>query len=269
MTVTVESLDASTSDVLFASIEAMLAQYGLEDLTSWATGLLADGASADRIELELAEQPAFKERFPVIEQRQSAGLPPVSVAEVLAYERQVAELISFYGFPPGTLNAQEAMANDKSYNELQSAVALEVSFRQSDPDTQAFAEQFYGLGATQGEVIGALINEEVGLPVLQQQIQAASVAGEASAQGFGQLTAEEAEDLVSRGVDEAAAAEAFGLLSRSTQLTSSFSRSQLLSLAAGEAPAIEALEEARDSALAVFNEGGQFTGGTAGIGVAR
>ena len=154
--------------------------------------------------------------------------------------------------PEGTIDAQGALGNDRSYNELQSALALEVAFRQSDPDTQAFAAQFYGMGATQGEVLGALLNEEVGLPVLQQRIQSAQVAGEASAAGFGDLTASEAEDLVSRGVDEGEAREAFSLLARSTQLTRSFSRAQLLSLAAGEAPAIEALEEARAQATAAF-----------------
>lgn len=266
---TTESLGSAVSDALIAAIEQMLGDYGLEELAGWATNLLTEGASADRIELELEQQPAFQRRFPVISQRREAGLPPVSVAEVLQYERQVSELESFYGLPEGTLDAQGAMADDRSYNELQSAVALEVSFRQSDPETQAFAQQFYGLGATQGEVIGALLNEDVGLPILQQRVQSAQVAGEASAQGFGDLTREEAEELVSRGVDEGAAREAFGLLARSTQLTRNFSRAQLLSLAAGEAPAIEALEDARESAVSVFRQGGQFAGGVRGVGSAQ
>ena len=265
---TVESLNNAVSDALVASIEAMLGDYGLEELAGWATGLLTEGASADRIELELENQPAFQRRFPVISQRREAGLPPVSVAEVLQYERQVAELESFYNLPEGTLDAQGAMADDRSYNELQSVVAAEVAFRQSDPETQAFARQFYGMGATQGEVIGALLNEDVGLPVLQQRIQSAQVAGQASVAGFGDLTREEAEDLVSRGVDENEAREAFSLLARSSQLTRNFSRSQLLSIAAGEAPALEALEDSRDAALSVFRQGGGFAGGIAGIGSA-
>ena len=266
---TVESLDSAVSDALMASIENLLLDYGLEGLSSWAAGLLTSGASEDRIELELEQQPAFMERFPVIASRREAGLPPVSVAEVLSYERQAAELESFYGLPTGTIDAQEAMGADMSYNELQAGLAAEVEFRRSDPDTQRLAQEFYGYGATQGEVIGMLINDQVGLPVLQQRIQAAQVAGEASAQGFGDLTAEEAEDLVSRGVDEGAAREAFNVLSRSEQLTRSFSRSQLLSIAAGEQPALEALEESRDAALSVFDQGGSFASGVAGLGRAQ
>lgn len=266
---TVESLNSSVSDALLASIEAMLQGYGLGDLAPWAVGLLTDGASSDRIELELEQQPAFLERFPVIAQRRAEGLPPVSVAEVLSYERQVSELESFYGMPSGTIDAQDAMGADMSYNELQAGLAAEVTFRQSDPETQRIAAEFYGMGATQGEVIAMLINEDVGLPVLQQRVQAAQVASESVTQGFGDLTLEEAESLVSRGVDEAAARDAFSVLARSEQLTRNFSRSQLISLAAGETPAIEQLEEARDQALSVFQQGGSFAGGVAGLGAAQ
>ena len=269
MPVTVDSLSSYTSDALEGAVRSMLDGFGLGDLTGWAMGLLSDGASGDRIELELEQQPAFMERFPVISARREAGLPPVSVAEVLAYERQVDELESLYGLPAGTINAQDAMGADMSYNELQAGLAAEVTFRQSDPETQRIAAEFYGMGATQGEVIGMLINDEVGLPVLQQRVQAAQVASESVTQGFGDLTLQEAESLVSRGVDEGAAREAFSLLARSEQLTRNFSRSQLISLAAGETPAIEQLEEARDQALSVFQQGGSFAGGVAGLGTAQ
>jgi len=52
MPVNVDSLNDAVSDALASSIEALLASYGLEDLTGWATGLLSSGASADRVELE-------------------------------------------------------------------------------------------------------------------------------------------------------------------------------------------------------------------------
>ncbi len=265
---TVETLSGAVSDALRASIERMLIDYGLEDLTDWAVGLLSNGASQAEVELTLEDQPAFRRRFNVIFQRREAGLPPVSVAEVLSYERQVGELESFYGLVPGTIDAQEAMAGDTSFNELQASLAAEVAFRQSDPETQAAASEFYGLGGTQGEFISALINEDIGLPVLQQRVQAAQVAGESVTAGFGDLTRQEAESLAQRGVDQDEARQAFSLLARSTQLTSNFSRSQLIDLAAGEAPAVEQLEDARERARANFQTGGSFAGGVAGIGSA-
>lgn len=269
MAVNVDSLNDAVSDALASSIEALLASYGLEDLTGWATGLLSTGASADRVELELEQQPAFQRRFRAIFARREANDAPVSPAEILAYERQVAELESFYGLPEGTIDAQEAMINDQGYNELQAAVAQEVAFRQADPETQAVAREFYGMGGTQGELLGAILNESVGLPVVQQRIQAAQVASQARVQGFGDLTRQEAEELAGQGVDVDVARQTFGLLSRSEQLTRDFTRAELLSLAAGEAPATQRLEEARQEAQAVFTGGGGFAGGVAGLGVAQ
>ena len=269
MAVNVDSLNDAVSDALSATIEGLLASYGLEELTGWATNLLSTGASADRIELELEQQPAFQRRFRAVFSRREEGLPPVSASDILSYERQVAELESFYGLPQGTIDAQEAMTNDQGFNELQAAVAQEVAFRQADPETQQIAREFYGIGGTQGELLGAVLNETVGLPVVQQRIQAAQVAGQARVQGFGELTRQEAEDLAGRGVDVDVARQSFGLLSRSEQLTRDFTRAELLSLAAGEAPATQRLEEARDEALAVFAGGGGFAGGVAGVGVAE
>lgn len=266
---TVESLNEAVSDALTAEIEALLTNYGLEELTSWATGLITEGAGSDRVELELEQQPAFQRRFRAIFARREQGLPPVSVAEVLSFEQQTAQLESFYGLPEGTIDAQEAIINDQSYNELQAALATEVSFRQSDPETQAIAREFYGIGGNQGELLGAVLNETVGLPVVQQRIQAAQVASQARVQGFGDLTREEAESLTERGVDVNAARETFALLSRSEQLTRDFTRADLLSLAAGEAPAVQQLEEARQEAQAVFQGGGGFAGGVAGLGAAQ
>ena len=168
------------------------------------------------------------------------------------------------GCPEGTIDAQEAMINDQGYNELQAAVAQEVAFRQADPETQAVAREFYGMGGTQGELLGAILNESVGLPVVQQRIQAAQVASQARVQGFGDLTRQEAEELAGQGVDVDVARQTFGLLSRSEQLTRDFTRAELLSLAAGEAPATQRLEEARQEAQAVFTGGGGFAGGVAG-----
>lgn len=252
------------------TIRQLLRNYGLEELTDWAMKLLDEGAPPSKVEYELENQPAFKRRFPAIEQRRQAGLPPVSVNQILDFERQVSELESYYGYPSGTLgDPQGHMVRDVSYNELQAAVAEEQAFLLSDPETQATMQRFYGVGATQGEVIGAVINSNVGLPVLQQRIQAANVGAESVVAGFGQLTRDEAERLVERGVNEQAAAEAFSLLARSTQLTSNFTRDQLLSLAAGEAPAVQQYELSRDTALSQFGGGGNYASLTRGLGAAE
>lgn len=269
--ITTESLATATAPAQRRLLKGWLQGFGLEGLTDWAAGLLTDGASLDRIELELEDQQAFRDRFPAIFRRREQiasgrNIMAISASDVLSYERQVAELESFYGYPEGTLgDPQDRLVDDVSFSELENLVALEQDFLLSDPVTQQTFEEFYGIGATQGELVGAVINKDLGIPVLQQRIQAANVASQSVVAGFGDLTPEEAESLVARGVDEGGAREAFSLLARSRQLTQNFSRSDLLSLAAGEAPAIDRFERNQRSALAQFQGGGSFAGGTAGI----
>lgn len=250
---------------------SLLSGYGLEGLLPWAMGLISEGASATRIELELENQQPFKDRFRAIFERRSqiAGgkeLAPISVDEILLYEKQVAELESFYGYPPGTLgDPQDRLAADVSYNELQSLVAQEEAFLSSDAATQEVFAQFYNIGATKGELVAAAINADMGVPLLQQRIQSANVGAQSVLAGFGDLTADEAEGLVRRGVDEGVAREAFSLLARSQQLTQNFSRQELLSLAAGEAPEVQRYQRNQQRAVAEFSGGGSFAGGTAGL----
>ena len=100
---------------------------------------------------------------------------------------------------------------------------------------------------------------DVALPIASQQagqIQQSNLAG-------GQIAS--TEGLAARGVDANAAGEAFSLLVRSTQLTTNFTREELLSLAAGEAPAVRRFERGQQTAIAQFAGGGGFAGGTRGL----
>ena len=272
MSLTVEGLDTKNAKVVNQTLSRWLAPYGLESLTDWAAGLLKSGFSAPRIELELEERQEFKDRFRAVFERRSQiakgrELPGISVDEILQYEKQVAELESFYGYPAGTLgDPQDRLIQDVSYNELQALVATEEDFLSSDLATQEIFRGFYEVGATKGELVAAAINEEIGAPALQQRIEAANVASDAVVAGFGDLSVQEAESLVARGIDEGQAREAFSLLARSTQLTQRFSREELIDLAAGDGGAVDRFQKNQRNALAQFGGGGGFAGGTAGIG---
>ncbi|MCP4227368.1 MAG: hypothetical protein GY773_28825, partial [Actinomycetia bacterium] len=110
---TTGSLDALSSPFLAEQVQAFLAPLGLEGLVDWAMGILGEGGfSQDKLEIELERQPAFLERFPAIFERREAGLPPVSVSDVLIYERQVADLVSFWGIPVGVIDPQQTLADD-------------------------------------------------------------------------------------------------------------------------------------------------------------
>lgn len=268
---TVQELETTSSRHAERVISQLLRRYGLQELSGWALGLLNEGASPERIEIELEDQQPFRQRFRAIfERRQQIArgreIDPISVDEILLYEGQIAELESFYGYPRGTLgDAQDRIIEDTSYNELQALVAAEEDFLSSSPQSQDIFRQFYEIGATKGEVVAASINEGIGVPALQQRIEAANVASESVTAGFGDLSQQEAEDLVARGLNEQGAREAFSLMARSQQLTQNFSRSDLIDLAAGDGPAVERFRRNQRRAVAAFSGGGGFSGGTRGL----
>ena len=271
---TAESLSDFSSSYLKSQVESFLRPLGLEDLTDWAVGMLGEGGfSQSKISVELEKQPAFQERFPSIFQRRKQGLPPLSVAEILTYEKQVADLASFYGIPQSVIDPQEQLSNDRSYNELQAIVADVASFTNEDP--QALAELTAQVGVTRGELIGWALDRKKTLPQIQQRLHGARLSAAAQQAGFGGLTRDEAELLSRRGVDVEEAQRAFGVLA--TELGGALpgegggalDRETQIGVAAGEEPALRRLEALRRRRQGVFEEGGGFAGGVAGIGTAE
>lgn len=275
---TIASLEDLVSPALRAEVQAFLQPFGLEDLTDWALGTLGDGSfSPAQISIELETQPAFIQRFPTIFERRENGDPPVSIAEVLQFERQVSELASFWGIPEGVIDAQTQMTNNRSFNELQAVVADVAQFANEDPETVAQLTALYGVGVTRGEMIAFALDQDATLPIVQTRLEAARIAGAADQQGFGQLTAQEAELLSRQGLDPDQALQSFALLANSTELFGTlpgqagegFTREDQLALAAGDATVAQRLDTERQRRLGVFDEGGGFAGGVAGIGTAQ
>lgn len=81
-------------------LRTVLAQYGLESLTTWAMGALARGLSETQVLQEMRQTPEFMARFPAIALRQQAGLAPISPGEYVEYERRVAQIMRDAGMPP-------------------------------------------------------------------------------------------------------------------------------------------------------------------------
>ncbi|MCP4225229.1 MAG: hypothetical protein GY773_17970, partial [Actinomycetia bacterium] len=167
----------------------------------------------------------------------------------------------------------QTLADDKSFNELQAVIADVVSFQNEDP--QALAELTSHIGVTRGELIGWALNRDSTLPSIQSRLEGARVSAAAFRGGYGSLTADEAEMLVQRGVDVDQAQRAFTILGGELgaalpgEANLGFDRTSQLAAVADEGPALSALERVRRRRQAVFEEGGGFAGGTAGIGSAQ
>jgi hypothetical protein len=129
---------------------------------------------------------AFQERFPAIKQRVDAGLPTLSPAEYLAYEKQYSEQFKQYGTP--TLaskdNITKFLVQDVSPTEIGSRLDLAVNkLENSDPYTlQAFRTYYPEL--TKGDLVTALLDPNQALETLQRKVATATIGGAAAMQNL-------------------------------------------------------------------------------------
>lgn len=165
-------------------ISNYLRQANLAGLVPWAWSQLTSGATADQVKTELYDQPAFQTRFPQIAARQKAGLPPVSVDDILNYEQQASQLEQATGLPQGFINTANEMTNNVSFNELQSRVQ---DHYQKVIDAPAEVQQKFGewFGPNgQAALLSYMLDPTKALPILDRQLAAAQVGGTAQRYGL-------------------------------------------------------------------------------------
>lgn len=260
----------------FATIQAILQQYGLGSLADWAWGELVSGASASKILLDLYQQQAFKDRFPAIFTRQEQGLPPISPAEYIAYEDQARQLFQAAGFPVGFYDQPQdftsLIAHDVSTAELQSRVQMyQQAAVQTPPEVKAELQTLYGID--QGGLAAYYADPDRALPLLQQQYQAATIASSALRQKYGQLSVTEAEQLAAAGLTGQAADQAFAMLgTMAPEFTQGLggtegdiSREIQLAAAAGDQAALQEIQARAKSRAGAYTGGGQFASGQTGV----
>jgi hypothetical protein len=109
-----------------AILRDVLATYGLESMMDWAMDALARGLSETEVLQELRQRPEFKVRFPAIEAREKLGMPAISPAEYVEYERRVAQIMRDAGMPPDFYDRPDdftrLLVADKSAAEVQAIV---------------------------------------------------------------------------------------------------------------------------------------------------
>ncbi|HUR18897.1 MAG TPA: hypothetical protein VMZ51_08190 [Acidimicrobiales bacterium] len=270
----------------FAYLQSLLADYGLEELSPWALEQVQAGHSPTVITQQLYDQPAFQRRFKAIFARRDRGLPPISVSEVLAYERSVRGLFKAAGLPEGFYDSPEDFINflvdDTSVAELNDRIEQYKTVSYS-LDPAARAELMANYGLTEGNLLAYVINPDMALdhiqksyrerPAIAQRIAAARVGAEARAGGFA-LSGEEALNLAQRGIDPASIRGAFGEIAASSELmgtlpgevTANISRADQIAAATGDVMARERIKRKAQARAAAFSGGGSFATDKAGIG---
>jgi len=205
-----------------------LNEYGLGSLITTVDKAVED--NPDQFKGPYAEQavfrsvrntPEYKTRFKGLGLRTAAGLPPISEADYIRIEDDFRQVLRTNGMPKGFYDTQEDFAKfigsdvrgDELNNRIQGGLR---AVTESEPGTRDELKRLYGL---QDNDIAAffLDPERFKQTEVIRKAEAARRAATAREQGF-TIGAEQAEELVSRGVSQAEAQEGFGALAQQAGL---------------------------------------------------
>lgn len=207
-------LTPANKDAL-ARLGQLLNQYGLGGMLDWVRSKLIGGASESEIQLEMFDQEAFKARFPVISQRQAAGLTPVSVSEVLEYEQRGREILRMAGLTSSAYTSstylQGLMAKDLSLNELNDRIQDGLVKVQAAPAEvrMAFGNYF---GTTGDAAMAQLfLDPSIAVPELEKMATTAFAGGIGARFGI-QLAQGIAREIADTNVSDAAIWQGFAQL---------------------------------------------------------
>lgn len=172
-----------------AYLTGVLQAYGLESLSDWAMGALQRGLSAEQIIQEMRATPEFAARFPAIKQREQAGLPPISPAEYVTYERNAAQMMRDAGLPPGFWDSPDdfttLIAADVSASELGDRITrgfTRMRYEVPEEVRDVFADWF---GPSGDSALAAFfLDPDRAKPILMDMASEAFVGGTAKRFGF-------------------------------------------------------------------------------------
>lgn len=252
-------------------LAAVLKQYGLQDLTKWASDALVNGLSEDEIMLQMYEQPTFRTRFAGIFAREKAGLPPISIEDYLNYEKVATSLGSTWGLQLSKSEIDGLIGGDVSAQELEQRFNIAASAVYEDTtETKAELQRLFGI--SEGQLMRYWMNPGAELGILQQQYKMGQIAGASLRSGYGRINAPQALRLQQAGLTEDEALTGFGQLSTMRELFTSldagedmFSQDEQIGLLAGDATTATEVERRGQRRRAEFEGQGGFATGQEGF----
>lgn len=204
----------SNNDSAKGALEGWLDSLGLGSLSTWAWNQMIEDPSLshEQLLLMMYERPEFQDRFEVIFEYQQAGKPPLSVAEVLAYEQSVADIFHAAGLPSSFYDdhheIQDLMSEDISVSELADRIEQGWTAVASAPDeVKAVFDSYFGPGGD-AALASYFLDPDKALPDLLEAVATAEVGGAAAMLGF-DVAKYQAAELVDFGVNFASAVQGF------------------------------------------------------------
>jgi hypothetical protein len=185
-----------------AYIRNVLDQYGLGSEADWAWSQIVEGVGQTQLLQALRQRDTYKQRFSGMAQRQANGLPAISEAEYIQYERQAYQLMLAAGLPE-EFRSQDYLSRligqDRSINELQQNIAnAYLAVTQAPPEVRQTFGQYFGPQSDQA-FAAFILDGEHAAPALESMANQAIVGGTGQQYGFnvGQGLAEQ---IVQRGM---------------------------------------------------------------------
>lgn len=267
-----------------AAMQAVLDEYGLGSLGEWAWGLIQQNASNNEILQELRRRDEYKQRFAGMAGLAAKGRS-ISESQYIEYERSASQMMRAAGLPAGFYDQPQDFANfigaDVSLNELNSRISMVNDTMNKVPaDVRTQLKDMYGVD--EGALTAYFLDPDRALPLIQKQYQAAQFSSAAKTTGFGSISAQQAENLTTSGIDAQQAQSGFATLARQQELMRGGvgstegnidTQTQLDAAFGQNADAQQGIERRRASRIAQFGGGGSFAQGrngeATGLGTSR
>lgn len=280
---TPDSLTDYQRDAL-SYVQNVLDEYDLGELSTWAWEQIVGGSSPEMLIQSMREQQAFKDRFSGMEIRKELGLPAISPAEYISYERYAAGLMREANMPAEFWDQRQDFAlligNDVSLNELNSRIANSYSRVARAPQVvrDVFAEWF-GPNGPSALAAFFLDPDRAGL-ILDKMVTQAEIGGYGRTFGLN-LSSGRAADIASRGIGAQEAQRGFQVLEpESSYFNETITESEDLTLEKegvgatfgleGESAAkVRRRKDERAAEFAGVGGGGVTQQGAVGLGSAR
>jgi len=255
------------------TIKAVLATYGLGDLSDYLYGVYAKGEvdinNPDALIFAIRGQEAYQKRFAANAARAKKGLAELDPASYLQLENSYRQLLQSNGLPPGFYDQTEdftaLLEGDVSPQELQTRV--QEGFRavqDADPEVKRQMQELYGVN--EAGLAAYFLDPEKAAPILTRQAEAAKIAARAKEQGNIQLLSATAEEIAARGISAQEAQAGFTAMGLQKGLYTEMMGEQALTqqekVGAALGYDVEAqrkLAERKGIRKAAFQGGGTFT----------
>lgn len=260
-----------------ALIRSKLDEYGLGGLSKDALEMLRQGYGWDYILLQMRDSQVYKDRFKGMEARRSRGLPAISEADYIAYERGLQQLFREVDMPAEFQSRDyfaELIGKDISYREVTQRVTDGYQRAiNSPPEVLAQLKNLYGVD--RGKLAAFFLDPKKTNDSIIREFSAARLSGAGVSTGFGALTKMEAEGLARSGITDSQATEGLSALAGDSPLFTdlpgggvdpAISRAdQLDSTFRANNPAKKRIEDRRRSRLSQYGGGGSLAGSQSGL----